>query len=71
MCEAAEPGSVVTLKPFLNLGSSDLVVCGPSIVADHQGFVPAPINTDKVSGTARGEEEMRLRASVVLAQLPV
>ena len=38
------------MEPFLNLRTSqDLVVLGPSVLADHQGFVPAPIDTSSIS----------------------
>ncbi len=56
LVEAAEPGRDVKLQPFLTLGTcTDLIVSGPSSTADHLVFVPAPINTAKVSGRERKE----------------
>lgn len=67
MFEAAEPGIDVKMESFLNLGSySDLIVCGPSIVADHQGFIPAPINTAKVSWTGRKAAKGVTRVEITL-----
>ena len=47
--EAVDKGVEVQLRPFLCQGmATELLVTGPAILADHQGFVPAPINTSKV-----------------------
>ena len=49
LSEAVEPGRVVELQQFLPLGDpTNLLVSGPSTQEDHQGFVPAPIDTSKV-----------------------
>ena len=45
--EAATPGNdEFKLQPFVSVGcSQDLDVSGPIILANYQGFVPAPIDT--------------------------
>ena len=48
--EAVGGSKEVKLKPFLCLGTSeDLWVSGPAVEEDHETFVPAPIDTSKVS----------------------
>lgn len=48
--EATDPGRSVSLIPFRCLGDgNDLFVSGPPIMSDFESFVPAPIDTSKIT----------------------
>lgn len=48
--EAIESNKMITLVPFCCQGDTkDLLVAGPPIMTDFESFVPAPIDTSKVS----------------------
>lgn len=48
--EAVEPNKDVEIVPFRCLGAySQLLVTGPAVLAEHEAFVPAPIDISNVS----------------------
>ena len=48
--EAADPSRTITLTPFRCLGERlDILVTGPPVMSDFESFVPAPIDTSKIS----------------------
>ena len=54
LCEAVTPSSdhetLLKLRPFVSLGTSgNLAVSGPEVLASHEGFAPAPIDTGGLS----------------------
>ena len=53
LCEAVAPPVTETelkLQPFVSLGTSaDLAMSGPEVLASHEGFAPAPIDTGGLS----------------------